>query len=208
MTHVCDFCGHGYKYKRNLKRHINEKHLQTEHWQCEIENCNKTFQRRSFLCEHLCNVHKLSRECARKICITTERVISKGQSEYLSDVSEDDTVLDLLEEEEQASANFQHGVEVPVDMGRSTVPVEPEASTSTAYMDTVYPTFSDISEDSEEDDVIFMGSSNPQAISNDFYSGVTCTSENFIIAMNRTSYFQGGVLLCQQDTLYQTEWIN
>ena len=92
-----------------------------------------------------------------------------------------------------------------MDMGHSSGPVEAEASTSTSYMDTVYPTFSDISEDSEEDDVIFMGTSNPQAISNEFYNGVTCTSENFIIAMNQT---QGGVLLCQQDTLYQTEWIN
>jgi len=106
MSHVCDICGHGYQYGRNLKRHIHEKHLQTEHWQCEIEDCNKPFQKRSFICEHLCNIPKLSRECAMKISITTERVISNRHSAYQSDVSEDDTVLDLLEEEEHASANL------------------------------------------------------------------------------------------------------
>jgi len=59
-------------------------------------------------------------------------------------------------------------LEVPVDIGHSSVPVETEASTSASYMDTVNPTFSAISEDSEEDDVMFMETANPQAISNKF----------------------------------------
>ena len=33
-VHKCDTCGQSYGYKRNLKRHMNEKHADIEHWNC------------------------------------------------------------------------------------------------------------------------------------------------------------------------------
>ena len=52
-NYKCDICGNVYKYKRNLKGHVNEKHGDIERWNCVDVSCKSTFLRRTSLSKYL-----------------------------------------------------------------------------------------------------------------------------------------------------------
>ena len=61
----CDICDKNYQQKRNLRRHMKEKHHEHEHIFCQ--KCSSSFIRRGYLNDHLKNVHNLDNDCARKL---------------------------------------------------------------------------------------------------------------------------------------------
>ena len=97
MPFLCDFCLRGYKYKRNLTRHVSEKHSSHEHWNCTVEECHAKFIRRSYLSKHLTICHGYDLVTARESALSASRGDVQKHS-YYEDVSDDDTILDLLAE--------------------------------------------------------------------------------------------------------------
>ena len=95
--YTCLICYKEYKYERNLVRHIKEHHAGLESYDCTEENCNSTFIRRGYLFVHLTSIHGIEEELARTKSISTERRSNKSQK-YYDDVSDDDTILDLINE--------------------------------------------------------------------------------------------------------------
>ena len=87
-----------YVYKRNLKRHIKERHLPIEHWNCTETNCLSQFIRRSYLSTHLILKHGYDKKSAIETAITAHRGDISQQSGFYEDISDDDTILDLLQE--------------------------------------------------------------------------------------------------------------
>ncbi len=88
-----------YKYKRNLKRHILERHLPRKHWKCVKPKCASTFIRRGYLLEHLTNMHKYTRSEARTATLNARREGDESpRYQYYEDISSDDEILDLLNE--------------------------------------------------------------------------------------------------------------
>ena len=67
MPCSCDTCGNKYKYKRNVARHINEKHGHSEHWNCvELGSESKCIRRSyMYLVKHLILKHGYSSLNAR-----------------------------------------------------------------------------------------------------------------------------------------------
>ena len=49
----CDICNKSYVHKRNLKRHVREKHNNLEFWTCTESGCMTKFIRREYLSKHL-----------------------------------------------------------------------------------------------------------------------------------------------------------
>ena len=99
-VHKCDTCGRSYGYKRNLKRHMTEKHADIEHWNCVEVKCAKTFTRRSSLSHHLFTVHGYTSLGAREFALRALRGDVHDES-YYEDISDDDTVFDLINEIEE-----------------------------------------------------------------------------------------------------------
>lgn len=97
MSHTCFICYKEYKYRRNLIRHIKEHHAGLEAYDCTEPNCNSTFIRRSYLFVHLTSIHNINEEIARAKSISAERKSRKG-NQYYDEVSEDDSILDLINE--------------------------------------------------------------------------------------------------------------
>ena len=98
MPHICDTRGKSYVYKRNLKHHIKERHLPIEHWNCTETNCLSQFIRRSYLSTHLILKHGYDKKSAIETAITAPRGDISQQSGFYEDISDDDTILDLLYE--------------------------------------------------------------------------------------------------------------
>lgn len=98
--YLCDRCGKSYKHKRNLKRHTKEHHSGTEHWNCVESSCASKFIRRSYLSRHLVWVHGYNKSDAIEATLNARRGDVPQQISEYEMVSDDDTILDLLEERE------------------------------------------------------------------------------------------------------------
>ncbi len=96
--YMCDHCEREYKYKRNLKRHIEEIHFNESYWECTQAGCGSTFIRRSYLWQHLSTKHKFSKCDARDITLHARPVNKKTSttSSRYEDVSSDDDILNIL----------------------------------------------------------------------------------------------------------------
>ena len=111
MDYRCDICDKKFTKKRNLKRHVTEKHEKKSSWKCTVDNCEKTFSRRSNLISHLMMRHKLSPNEATELTIkSTKRDsgVSNNDNHY-SDVSDDDSVLDIVNELDEFTSHFDYG---------------------------------------------------------------------------------------------------
>ncbi|VDI04770.1 Hypothetical predicted protein [Mytilus galloprovincialis] len=98
MAYNCEFCPKIYKYRKNMLRHVKEKHAKTyEYWNCPEAGCSTQFIRREYLFRHLINTHKMEESTARVKAINSSRGDTHRES-YYSDVSDDDTILDLLDD--------------------------------------------------------------------------------------------------------------
>ena len=64
---------------------------------CPVENCCKDFARRSNLKDHLIRKHKLSKADASTTCIKSSSTGVSTSTAY-SDISDDDSVLDMVAE--------------------------------------------------------------------------------------------------------------
>ena len=67
MPYFCDTCGRSYSNKRNLNRHMKEKHDDNLHFKCPEAGCATTFTRRSNVNKHLCTKHRMDRRQAKAI---------------------------------------------------------------------------------------------------------------------------------------------
>lgn len=97
---MCDICNREYKYKKNTKRQLTEKHSPTyEYWNCTEDGCKYRFIRKGYVFNHLHKVHHLTEDSARIKDIDTKRGdISQIQEQEYEDISDDDTVLDLIQD--------------------------------------------------------------------------------------------------------------
>ena len=93
----CNICSKSYTLKRNLNRHIKEKHRDLEYWLCEMRGCRGSFIRREYLKRHLIFCHKLDSVTAGRLALRAPRGDDHPEG-YYEDVSEDDSVLDVLQE--------------------------------------------------------------------------------------------------------------
>ena len=103
MRYHCEInaCRKSYKHKRNLRRHIKERHSTVEFWNCVEENCSSRFIRRSYLSRHLAWTHGYGRPEAREAAISAPRGDNPTRHDDREDISDDDTILDLLAERNQ-----------------------------------------------------------------------------------------------------------
>ena len=98
--YLCDRCGKLYKRKRNLKRHTKENHSPIEHWNCVESSCASKFIRRNYLSRHLVWVYGYNKTDAIDATLNACRGDVPQQIGEYEMVSDDDTILDLLEERE------------------------------------------------------------------------------------------------------------
>lgn len=99
-------CGRQYQHKGNLTRHCREKHTSIEHWICVETSCSTKFIRRGYLAKHLVMKHGYSVKDANVAALDAPRGDNpRAASSTYEDISDDDTILDLLDE--IASANTQ-----------------------------------------------------------------------------------------------------
>lgn len=97
----CDLCSRTYKYEKNLKRHVREKHTTIEYWLCVQGDCVSKFVRRSYLSKHLVLKHGFNKLEAHETACKAPRGDIHSET-YYDKVSEDDTILDLIEEMDEA----------------------------------------------------------------------------------------------------------
>lgn len=94
--HQCDTCGRNYSLKRNLKRHVSEKHSKDyEHWNCVEPDCAKTFIRRTTLTHHLRTVHGYTPIRAGEFSLRALRGDTQANN-YYEDISDDDSIFDVI----------------------------------------------------------------------------------------------------------------
>ena len=97
----CDLCPRSYRYNKNLKRHVREVHRDVEYWLCVQDNCVSKFVRRSYLSKHLVNKHGFEKlEAHATACVAPRGDVDRDT--YYDKVSEDDSVLDMIEEMDAA----------------------------------------------------------------------------------------------------------
>jgi len=98
MVYTCEICKREYKYRKNLLRHMKEKHvIEYEFWNCVVKNCASKFIRREYLFKHLEQIHKFPVDDARKAALKATRG-DDVENGYYEEVSDDDTILDLIGE--------------------------------------------------------------------------------------------------------------
>jgi len=82
-----------------LKRHLKEKHVPNyEYWNCTEKDCKTRFIRREYLSKHLTKVHGIQKKIALQLALRASRGDSQSNRNYYDDISDDDTVFDLIEE--------------------------------------------------------------------------------------------------------------
>ena len=86
--------------------HIKVRHDQVEHCKCVENGCSSKFIRRGYVSRHLVWTHSYSRSDAREAALTAPRGDRPNQHGGLEDISDDDTILDLLAERDK-TANVQ-----------------------------------------------------------------------------------------------------
>ena len=104
---VCDTCNKCYKYIINLKQHMEEKHLQHEFLDCNVDGCKCKLIRCKYLQIQLQKVHGFSKVESRRAALGATRADCETQDSYYEDVSKDEAIPKLLAEEEQMTAE-QH----------------------------------------------------------------------------------------------------
>lgn len=100
-SYKCDLCDKTYSYKRNLKRHVREKHRDIEHWNCVKGECIAKFIRREYLSKHLRVIHGYEKMKAHEAACLAPRGDVESEH-YYDDESADDTVFDLIAERDNA----------------------------------------------------------------------------------------------------------
>ena len=97
----CDLCPRSYRYNKNLKRHVREVHRDVEYWLCVQDNCVSKFVRMSYLSKHLVNKHGFEKlEAHATACVAPHGDVDRDT--YYDKVTEDDSVLDMIEEMDAA----------------------------------------------------------------------------------------------------------
>ncbi|XP_071138860.1 interaptin-like [Mytilus edulis] len=98
--YTCLICYKEYKYEKNLIRHIKEHHAGLESHDCTEDKCSSTFIRRGYLFHHLTTIPGMEVQLARSKSLSAERRPSciNDHQQYSDDVSEDDTILDLIKD--------------------------------------------------------------------------------------------------------------
>ncbi|CAG2208915.1 unnamed protein product [Mytilus edulis] len=112
----CDTCQREYKYKKNLSRHMMEKHHPDyEHWNCSM--CKRKFIRREYLFRHLQKIHGLDKVTSIKLAMDSTRGDTNQQSSYYEDInvnnneSQDDNIGQLLKESDSQSSKEEQSAE-------------------------------------------------------------------------------------------------
>lgn len=106
-SYKCDLCDKTYSYKRNLKRHVREKHRDIEHWNCVEGECIAKFIRREYLSKHLRVIHGYEKMKAHEAACLAPRGDVESEH-YYDDESADDTVFDLIAERDNAEYNQRY----------------------------------------------------------------------------------------------------
>ena len=102
--HQCDTCGRVYTLKRNLVRHVTEKHSIIEYWNCTKFGCPAKFIRCGYLSKHLGKKHGFDKLTTSMKAVGAPR--GDRQERYepeLEDISEDESILDLLNDIDELS---------------------------------------------------------------------------------------------------------
>ena len=100
----CDICNKSYVHKRNLKRHVREKHNNLEFWNCTESGCMTKFIRREYLSKHLRVQHGYAKFKAHEAACLAPRGDVQHDT-YYDYESEDDTVFDMIAEMGEAQYN-------------------------------------------------------------------------------------------------------
>ena len=112
--HHCDTCGRNYTLKRNLRRHVLEKHSKDyEHWNCVEPDCAKTFIRRTTLAYHLRTIHGYTQIRAGEFSLRALRGDVQVNS-YYENISDDDSVFDVINDI-QEMRNVGVDGDIPLD---------------------------------------------------------------------------------------------
>ena len=114
LIHHCDTCGRNYTLKRNLRRHVLEKHSKDyEHWNCVEPDCAKTFIWRTTLAYHLRTIHGYTQIRAGEFSLRALRGDVQANS-YYENISDDDSVFDVINDI-QEMRNVGVDGDIPLD---------------------------------------------------------------------------------------------
>ena len=94
----------------------NEKHSHIGHWKCVETGCFSQFIRRSYLSKHQILSHGYNAFRAREIAVIAQRG-DTHKSGYYENISEDDSVFDLIDEIDQIKTNNEQIVDFEFEMG-------------------------------------------------------------------------------------------
>ena len=169
--HQCDTCGRNYGYKRNLASHVKEKHAVYQHWNCVKNDCKKTFVRRSTLSFHLSTIHGYTPLRAREFALRAPRGdVRSNVGGYYSDVSDDDTVFDIIQDIDEirsiGGGDVNEGVQY-VDLDEFDLPHYKDDITVDATVDDSKLLMADGAEKSSVIDTGALQESEMEAISGD-----------------------------------------
>ena len=101
MLYLCDTCNRVYKYRKNLLRHIREKHDPShESFQCVEDGCERKFIRREYMYIHLQRSHGYEKADAIRTVLKVSTDKEENDDEF-EDVFDDDNVFELMDELEK-----------------------------------------------------------------------------------------------------------
>ena len=103
----CDLCDKSYPQKRNLKRHVREKHRDVEFYNCPERGCVTKFIRREYVSRHLCNIHGYAKLKANEAACFAPRGDIQDNG-YYDNESEYDSVFDLIGEMNDENYNSKY----------------------------------------------------------------------------------------------------
>ena len=105
MLYLCDTCNRVYKYWKNLLRHMREKHDPShESFQCVEDGCERKFIRREYMRIHLQKSHGYEKADAIRAVLNVSKDNKENEDEF-EDVSDNDTVFDLMDELDKIQEN-------------------------------------------------------------------------------------------------------